>query len=206
MDGSLNGQSRRGTISAGVDAALAGAIRDGFSRSTSAGEGGSVDPGKWFATESTVPNVEGLRGADGTFKLDLSDCGNPAENLQRLIKECGVSPLKLRELVEELPPYQFARKLVDYFFRYIDFVRYPIHEEGFREAFEDMYKRKGEVEPEPGNVRSLPLIFIVLATASRLAPEEWAGDDRTRRLNSLRMYWCCEWRGELVILREESGR
>jgi hypothetical protein len=165
-----------------------------------------VDPGKWFATESTVPNVEGLRGADGTFKLDLSDCGNPAENLQRLIKECGVSPLKLRELVEELPPYQFARKLVDYFFRYIDFVRYPIHEEGFREAFEDMYKRKGEVEPEPGNVRSLPLIFIVLATASRLAPEEWAGDDRTRRLNSLRMYWCCEWRGELVILREGSGR
>ncbi len=169
-------------------------IGAGFSRSTSAGEG-AVDASKWFATASTVPNVEGLRAPGGMVKLDLADCGTPAENLQRLISECGVSPLKLRELVEELPAYPFAKALVDFFFRHIDYVRYPIHEEGFREAFEDLYAKKGQAEPEPGNVRSLPLIFIVLATASRLAPEEWAGDDKARRLNSLRMYWCCRCEG-----------
>jgi hypothetical protein len=37
----------------------------------------------------------------------------------------------------------------------------------------------------------LPLVFIVLAMAVRLAPEEWAGDDQTRKLSSLRLYWSC---------------
>lgn len=45
---------------------------------------------------------------------------------------------------------------------------------------------------DPADVRALPMIFIVLALAVRLAPEEWAGDDQTRRLSSLRMYWSCE--------------
>lgn len=41
-------------------------------------------------------------------------------------------------------------------------------------------------------MRSLPLVFIVLAMAVRLAPEEWAGDDQTRKLSSLRLYWSCK--------------
>ena len=45
---------------------------------------------------------------------------------------------------------------------------------------------------DPADVRALPMIFIVLALAVRLAPEEWAGDDQTRRLSSLRMYWSCK--------------
>jgi hypothetical protein len=28
--------------------------------------------------------------------------------------------------------------------------------------------------------------------AVRLAPEEWAGDDQTRKLSSLRLYWSCK--------------
>lgn len=45
---------------------------------------------------------------------------------------------------------------------------------------------------DPNNVRALPLVFIVLAMAVRLAPENWAGDDHTRKISSLRMYWSCE--------------
>lgn len=57
-------------------------------------------------------------------------------------------------------------------------------------AYEDLYNKATAVDPS--NVRALPLVFIVLALAVRLAPEEWAGDDQTRRLSSLRMYWSCE--------------
>lgn len=163
----------------------------GFSRSASAGDGTGVDAGKWFATDGTVPSIEGLRGSS-TIQLNLTDCGTPADNLQRLIQDCGVSPMKLRDLVQELPPYPFASALVDWFFGNINYVRYPIDERSFRLSFEDMYKKKDGVGPEPGNVRSLPLIFIVLATSSRLAPEAWAGDEQTRRMTSLRMYWCCK--------------
>lgn len=56
-------------------------------------------------------------------------------------------------------------------------------------AYEDLYQSPTIV---PENVRSLPLVFIVLAMAVRLAPEEWAGDDQTRKLSSLRLYWSCE--------------
>ncbi|KAJ9115857.1 hypothetical protein QFC22_004999 [Naganishia vaughanmartiniae] len=161
----------------------------GFSRSASAGDGTGLDAGRWFATDGTVPSIEGLRGSS-TIQLNLTDCGTPADNLQRLIQDCGVSPMKLRDLVQELPPYPFAAALVDWFFQHINYVRYPIDERIFRSAFEDMYKKKDGVGPEPGNVRSLPLIFIVLATSSRLAPEAWAGDEQTRRMTSLRMYWC----------------
>lgn len=41
-------------------------------------------------------------------------------------------------------------------------------------------------------MRALPLVFIVLAMAVRLAPDHWAGDDQTRRISSLRMYWSCQ--------------
>lgn len=124
-----------------------------------------------------------------------------------MIKDCGVSPLKLFELVSELPQYEFASQLVDFFFKRINYVRYPIHEAGFRDAFEDMYRRKGENGPEPHNVRSLPLIFIVLATSVRLAPPEWAGDDQIRKLTSLRMYWCCELikRARMFVVSADRG-
>lgn len=176
----------------------------GFSRSASAGEGPGVDAGKWFATDGTVPSIEGLRGSS-TIQLNLTDCGTPADNLQRLIQDCGVSPMKLRDLVQELPPYPFASALVDWFFRNINYVRYPIDERSFRLSFEDMYKKKDGVGPEPGNVRSLPLIFIVLATSSRLAPEAWAGDEQTRRMTSLRMYWCCKSRAVCRVLSDHPA-
>lgn len=88
----------------------------------------------------------------------------------------------------------------------MNYVRYPIHEKLFRicqslfftsptdtdlaKAYEDLYNQHKAVEPS--NVRALPLVFIVLALSVRLAPKEWAGDEQTRKLSSLRMYWSCE--------------
>ncbi|WVR04131.1 hypothetical protein IAU60_001130 [Kwoniella sp. DSM 27419] len=119
------------------------------------------------------------------MKLDIH--GTPAENLQRLITDCGVSPHKVAELVQELPPKHFADRIVDWFFHKLNFVRYPIDERSFRASYEDLYNKSTAVDPS--NVRALPLVFIVLALAVRQAPDEWAGDEETRKLSSLRMYW-----------------
>lgn len=203
LDGESDGTTAGGAFASNsADGSMSFRVdRDAISRSTSAGEGTTVDAGRWFATQNTVPNIEALRASNAPISLNLTDCGTPSENLARLIKECGVSPTKLMELVQELPEYSFASKLVDYFFESLNYVRYPIHEQSFRRSFENVYERRlKKMDLEPGNVRILPLVFIVLATSARLAPEEWAGDDRTRRLNSLRMYWCCEWLNELVVM------
>jgi hypothetical protein len=121
--------------------------------------------------------------------------------VQRLITECGVSPTKVAELVQELPPKHFADicsssvssspfpslslptlllaklradssafgvlgvlselTVVDWFFSKINFTRYPIHEGLFRAAYEALYASMPLVFEQ---VRSLPLVFIILAT------------------------------------------
>lgn len=104
--------------------------------------------------------------------------------------------------MQELPPKPFADRVIDWFFSGLNYVRYPIDERLFRickyrgrtradiSAYEDLYNKHTAVDPS--NVRALPLVFIVLAMAVRLAPEEWAGDEQTRKLSSLRMYWSCK--------------
>ena len=39
-----------------------------------------------------------------------------ADNLKALIQDCGVSPHKITELVQELPPRRFADVLIDFHF------------------------------------------------------------------------------------------
>ena len=39
-----------------------------------------------------------------------------ADNLKTLVQDCGVSPHKITELVQELPPQRFSDVLVDYYF------------------------------------------------------------------------------------------
>lgn len=65
-----------------------------------------------------------------TMRIDMH--GTPAENLQRLITDCGVSPHKVQELIQELPPKPFADRLIDWFFCNLNLVRYPIDERLFR--------------------------------------------------------------------------
>jgi hypothetical protein len=112
------------------------------------------------------------------------------------------------ELVQELPPKHFADRIIDWFFSELNYLRTPIDERLFRKcrqasllsilnakiypcpAYESLYDTSSAVDP--ADVRALPLIFIILATAVKLAPDEWAGSEETRKLSSLRMYWSCK--------------
>lgn len=40
-----------------------------------------------------------------------------ADRLKSLVQECGVSPHKLSELVQELPPRRFGEVLIEFYFR-----------------------------------------------------------------------------------------
>jgi len=147
-----------------------------------------------------------------SIKLDIH--GTPAENLQRLITDCGVSPHKVcssRGRADDRSKnwcknshrnISRTRSSIGSFLNSITFatqlmrghsgpVRLPLlyDRSGLMIAYEDLYQSPTIV---PENVRSLPLVFIVLAMAVRLAPEEWAGDDQTRKLSSLRLYWSCK--------------
>jgi len=146
-----------------------------------------------------------------SIKLDIH--GTPAENLQRLITDCGVSPHKVRLYQESADDrsknwsrsshrnISQTRSSIGSFLNLITFATRSMrgHSGPVRFlylywamlmiAYEDLYQSPTIV---PENVRSLPLVFIVLAMAVRLAPEEWAGDDQTRKLSSLRLYWSCK--------------
>jgi len=110
-----------------------------------------------------------------------------ADNLKTLIQDCGVSPHKITELVHELPPQRFANVLIDFYFASINWTRYPISERDFRKSYASVCANG--VSVHPNDVRFLPLLFVVLAIAVRVAPEHIAGDARSRRLTSLRYYW-----------------
>nr|XP_031857365.1 uncharacterized protein CI109_007229 [Kwoniella shandongensis]KAA5524437.1 hypothetical protein CI109_007229 [Kwoniella shandongensis] len=148
--------------------------------------GSSDDDGLARVGKGWLGEIEGglpeTMNINDKIKMKLDIHGTPAENLQRLITDCGVA-----ELVQELPPKHFADRIVDWFFSKLNYVRYPIDERLFRASYEDLYNRSTAVDPS--NVRALPLVFIVLALAVRQAPDEWAGDEQTRKLSSLRMYW-----------------
>ncbi|KAI0318688.1 fungal-specific transcription factor domain-containing protein [Amylostereum chailletii] len=111
----------------------------------------------------------------------------PADNLKALIQDCGVPPHKITELVQELPPQRFSSVLIDFYFTAVNWTRYPISERDFRESYSSVCANG--VSAHPSDVRFLPLLFVVLAIAVRLAPEHIAGDARSRRLTSLRYYW-----------------
>lgn len=44
---------------------------------------------------------------------------SPADNLKRLVQECGVAPHKISELLHELPPRNMTDKLVDLYFTHM---------------------------------------------------------------------------------------
>ncbi len=75
-----------------------------------------------------------------------------------------------------------------------NWTRYPISEVEFRTAYNAIYSHgsHGISATNPQDVSFLPLLFVVLAIAFRLAPEEIGGDARSRRVTSLRYYWSCE--------------
>ncbi|KAF8843130.1 hypothetical protein BDN67DRAFT_946219 [Paxillus ammoniavirescens] len=110
-----------------------------------------------------------------------------ADNLKSLVQECGVSPHKISELLQELPPQRFSDVLVDHYFTSINWTRYLVCEKDFRAAYVSVCANG--VGANTNDARFLPLLFVVLAISVRLAPEHLAGDIRTRRVTSLRYYW-----------------
>ncbi|KAF8974514.1 fungal-specific transcription factor domain-containing protein [Flammula alnicola] len=113
-----------------------------------------------------------------------------ANNLKSLVQECGVSPHKISELLQELPPLRVSEVLIDYYFSSINWTRYPVSAQDFRMAYSSICAcGNGVAAASPHDVRFLPLLFVVLAISVRLAPEHIAGDARTRRVTSLRYYW-----------------
>ncbi|KAF7292437.1 Zn(2)-C6 fungal-type domain-containing protein [Mycena chlorophos] len=168
--------------------------------------GGSFQSGRWFgnsASGSIAPgSVLEQRKMAATWTwfypppsdaiLDAVQTGlepSAADNLKTLVQECGVSPHKVAELLQELPPTRMSSTLVDYYFATINWTRYPISERDFRTAFASICEHGANGVNAPADVSFLPLLFAVLAISVRLAPEDIAGDARTRRVTSLRYYW-----------------
>ncbi|CAG7848690.1 SubName: Full=Uncharacterized protein {ECO:0000313/EMBL:CCA69088.1} [Serendipita indica DSM 11827] len=153
-------------------------------------KGGSLQSGGAYFGNSalgsvaSMPILEQLQSSSFVPTLDEP---SPSDNLKSLVQECGVAPHKLPELVQELPPKALCEVLVDYYFTSINYTRYPIDEVGFRASFDSICNNGHRVQPD--DVRFLPLLFVVLAISARLAPENILGDERNRRLTSLRYYW-----------------
>ncbi|KAF4602025.1 hypothetical protein EYR40_005226 [Pleurotus pulmonarius] len=123
--------------------------------------------------------------------IDAQAEPSPADNLKNLVQECGVSPHKISELLQELPPSRISDVLIDFYFDSINWTRYPISEKDFRAAYNSVraHGADGIGAANPNDVRFLPLLFVVLAISVRLAPESIGGDARHRRVTSLRYYW-----------------
>ncbi|KAF9055342.1 hypothetical protein BDZ89DRAFT_1153117 [Hymenopellis radicata] len=131
------------------------------------------------------------QGIASTSHIDSVTETTAADNLKSLVQECGVSPHKISELLQELPTLRTAKVLIDYYFESVNWTRYPISESEFRTAYNAIYSHgsHGISATNPQDVSFLPLLFVVLAIAFRLAPEEIGGDARSRRVTSLRYYW-----------------
>ncbi|KAL0574671.1 hypothetical protein V5O48_007287 [Marasmius crinis-equi] len=171
--------------------------------------GGLFQSGKWYGNSASGsiapgPVIEQLQNAmmpnlsdqSRTIMNDKPNGIEPlepsaADNLKTLVQECGVSPHKIPEILQELPPLRTSDALINYYFRQINWTRYAISEKDFRTAYASVcdHGAHGVGATNPNDVRFLPLLFIVLAISVRLAPEELAGDARSRRVTSLRYYW-----------------
>ncbi|KAK8847577.1 hypothetical protein IAR55_005436 [Kwoniella newhampshirensis] len=136
-------------------------------------------------TSSRNPLPQSMIHASQPVPLGLDYHGTPAEQLQKLFQDCGVSPHKVTNLMRDLPPHDFASQLVEWYFQKCNYVRYPLDEFLFKQAFDTVYSDGSS----PSTVLALPLVFIVLATAIRIAPDELIGSDDQKRTMSLRMYW-----------------
>jgi hypothetical protein len=71
------------------------------------------DPRNFDLSQATSSQHAPLAG-----KMLIEEDPEPsaADNLKSLVQECGVSPHKISELLQELPPSRSSDVLVDYYF------------------------------------------------------------------------------------------
>ncbi|KZO94940.1 hypothetical protein CALVIDRAFT_483574, partial [Calocera viscosa TUFC12733] len=155
-------------------------------------QGGILQGGKWYGSSAsgsvtTQPLLEQLHAQSGELG-PVEEAQTPAEKLLRLIQDCGVSATKVPELLRELPESKMTTdRLVDFYFQQINYTRYPLYEPAFRASYESIYASGGKLHPN--DIRFLPLLFVILATSVRLAPDHLVGNSSVRRITSLRYYW-----------------
>ncbi|KAG8902432.1 hypothetical protein FRB99_004495, partial [Tulasnella sp. 403] len=155
--------------------------------------GGMLESGRWYGTSAlgsvnSRPIIEQLQhSTPGNVQPIVEDSSEVTDKLKSLIQDCGVPPHKLSELVQDLPPRSLSDVLIDFYFTSVNYTRYPLYEPSFRASYESICTNG--VRVHPNDIRFLPLLFVVLAVSARLAPEHILGDDRQKRLTSLRYYW-----------------
>lgn len=66
-------------------------------------------------TPQTTANHNGSANAEKSLIGDDLE-PSAADNLKSLVQECGVSPHKISELLQELPPSRSSDVLIDYYF------------------------------------------------------------------------------------------
>jgi hypothetical protein len=177
--------------------------------------GGAFQSGKWYGNSASgsiapasvleqlqnavMPPKESSNNNDAIQSVVPVLEPSAADNLKTLVQECGVSPHKIPEILQELPPERTSNALINYYFTSLNWTRYAISEPEFRSAYQSVcaHGTHGLSATNPNDVRFLPLLFVVLAISARLAPEELGGDARQRRITSLRYYWSCKSLGAL---------
>lgn len=56
----------------------------------------------------------------------VDEAAAAADKLRHLIQDCGLQPHKLEELVRSLPPKSYCDDLINFFFKSINYTRYPL--------------------------------------------------------------------------------
>ncbi|KIY49263.1 hypothetical protein FISHEDRAFT_30386, partial [Fistulina hepatica ATCC 64428] len=136
-----------------------------------------------------LPNHNGskVEGPEPTIPDALE-----AERLQVFVQEYSLSPDKVYELLKELPSQEQTERLIQWYFDVVNWTRYPISRRDFMAAYHHVRESLNGPANAAFNswtVRFMPLLFVVLAIASRLATEDVGGDKRKRHANSVRYYW-----------------
>lgn len=56
----------------------------------------------------------------------MDEAAAAADKLRHLVQDCGLQPHKLEELVRSLPPKSYCDDLINFFFKSVNYTRYPI--------------------------------------------------------------------------------
>ena len=111
--------------------------------------------------------------------------GTAQESFERGMRDSGIQIPYVHGLFADLPERPRADKLVDQFFTKFNYVRYPIDEASFRSCYDWLYQN---MQPNPKSLLFLPVACIVLAIATRIAPDELALDEEAKKRQSYKLY------------------